>query len=40
MKQTAEEWLIEKLNGQSTDFWVKYDSQEDCFEQTFNTNEK
>ena len=27
-------------DGQSTDFWVKYDSWEDCFEQTFNTNEK
>ena len=27
-------------DGQSTDFWVKYDSQEDCFEQTFDTNEK
>jgi hypothetical protein len=23
--------------GQSTDFWVKYDGWEDCFEQTFNT---
>ncbi len=24
-------------DGQSTDFWVKYDGWEDCFEQTFNT---
>jgi hypothetical protein len=27
-------------DGQSTDFWVKYDGWEDCFEQTFNTNKK
>ena len=27
-------------DGQSTDFWVKYDSWEDCFDKTFNTNEK
>jgi hypothetical protein len=27
-------------DGQSTDFWVKYDGWEDCFEQTFNTKEK
>jgi hypothetical protein len=27
-------------DGQSTDFWVKYDGWEDCFEQTFKTNEK
>jgi hypothetical protein len=27
-------------DGQSTDFWVKYDSWEDCFDKTFNTNKK
>jgi hypothetical protein len=27
-------------DGQSTDFWVKYDSWEDCFDKTFNTKEK
>jgi len=27
-------------DGQSTDFWVKYDSWEDCFDKTFNTEEK
>jgi len=27
-------------DGQSTDFWVKYDSWEDCFDKTFNTKEQ
>jgi hypothetical protein len=27
-------------DGQSTDFWVKYDSWEDCFNKTFNTKEQ
>ncbi len=27
-------------DGQSTDFWIKYDSWEDCFDKTFNTNKK
>ena len=27
-------------DGQSTDFWVKYDNWEDCFDKTFNTKEQ
>ncbi len=27
-------------DGQSTDFWVKYDDWEDCFDKTFNTNKQ
>jgi hypothetical protein len=27
-------------NGQQTDFYVKYENSEDCFDKTFNTNEK
>lgn len=27
-------------NGQQTDFYVKYENNEDCFDKTFNTNEK
>jgi len=26
--------------AQYTDFWVKYDGADDCFEQTFNTKER
>ena len=26
--------------AQYTDFWVKYDGADDCFEQTFKTTEK
>ena len=26
--------------AQYTDFWVKYDGADDCFEQTFKTKEK
>ena len=26
--------------AQYTDFWLKYDGADDCFEQTFNTKEK
>jgi hypothetical protein len=27
-------------NGQQTDFYVKYENSEDCFDKTFTTNEK
>jgi hypothetical protein len=27
-------------NGQQTDFYVKYENSEDCFDKTFNTKEK
>ena len=27
-------------DGQQTDFYVKYENSEDCFNKTFNTNEK
>jgi hypothetical protein len=27
-------------NGQQTDFYVKYENSEDCFDKTFNTNKK
>jgi hypothetical protein len=27
-------------DGQRTDFFVKYEDNDDCFEQTFNTKEK
>ena len=27
-------------DGQRTDFWVKYEDNEDCFDETFNTKEK
>jgi len=27
-------------DGQSTDFWVKYDSWEDCFDKTFKSNKQ
>jgi hypothetical protein len=27
-------------DGQQTDFYVKYENNEDCFDKTFNTNEK
>ena len=27
-------------DGQQTDFYVKYENSEDCFDKTFNTKEK
>jgi hypothetical protein len=27
-------------DGQSTDFWVKYDNWEDCFDKTFKSNKQ
>ena len=27
-------------DGQTTDFWVKYEDNEDCFNKTFNTKER
>jgi hypothetical protein len=27
-------------DGQQTDFYVKYENSEDCFDKTFTTNEK
>jgi hypothetical protein len=27
-------------DGQRTDFWVKYEDSEDCFNKTFNTKER
>jgi hypothetical protein len=27
-------------DGQQTDFYVKYENSEDCFDKTFNPNEK
>jgi hypothetical protein len=40
LKKEKEVMCQFQSDGQRTDFFVKYEDNDDCFEQTFNTKEK
>ena len=40
LKKEKEVMCQFQSDGQTTDFWVKYEDNEDCFNKTFNTKER
>ena len=41
MLEKEKEWMCHfQSYGQKTDFWVKYEDNEDCFNKTFKTKER
>jgi len=40
LKKEREVMCQFQSDGQRTDFWVKYEDNEDCFDETFKTKER